>query len=164
LERWKLLIKSWPGIIRGKQSKAKTVCDIAVVIALYNQGQYIAESVKSVFDNTWLPAEVVIVDDCSTDDSAVKAFETVMEYESKLPNIKLIKNDVNKHLAGARNVGILATRSPWLVCLDSDDRLELNYFEQMAAWQRLQRLIYFTQTRSYLGARKGKYSFQTLTD
>jgi glycosyltransferase involved in cell wall biosynthesis len=129
------MLKSYQGIIMPGQSKAKDICKIAVIIALHNQGQYLKDAVESVYKNSYHPQEVIIVDDCSTDDSAVKAFDIVAEYKGRLPGIKLIKNEVNKGLAGARNVGIMGSRSPWLVCLDADDKLELNYFETMVKWQ-----------------------------
>jgi len=134
--RWEM-IKTYSGIIRAKQSKAKQVCETAVIIALYNQGQYLKDAVESVYKNSIHPQEVIIIDDCSTDDSAVKAFDIVAEYAAKLPSIKLTRNEVNRGLAGARNVAIMGARSPWLVCLDADDKLELNYFKSMVDLQKL---------------------------
>jgi glycosyltransferase involved in cell wall biosynthesis len=153
------MINHYSGIIRTGQKKAKPVCDIAVVIALYNQGQYIVEAVKSIYDNTWHPAEVVIVDDCSTDDSAVIAFNVISDYVDKMPSVKLIKNDTNRHLSGARNVGIKSTRSPWIVCLDADDKLEVNYFEQVAAWQKASKADVIYTDAKFFDAVKGDVLF-----
>lgn len=125
------MIKHWQGFIKQGQKKSKEMCDVVVVIALYNQGQFLQEALESVYQNTWEPVEVVVVDDCSTDDSSTVAAGLCLKYGARL-----INNSRNMGLAGARNAGIGASKSSWIVCLDADDKLELNYFEEMAKWQK----------------------------
>lgn len=94
---------------------------ITVVITLFNYSQYINECLDSVAnsDITSLPGiEVLVIDDCSTDNSTA----IVEEYlkKSELP-ICLIKKWFNTGLADARNVGLETANSPYVFILDADN-------------------------------------------
>ena len=86
---------------------------ISVVIPTYNRYDYLKEALTSVFTQTYLPYEVIVVDDGSTD-----ATEQV---QKDFPNIKYIYQK-NSGVSSARNLGISMTSSEWIAFLDSDDR------------------------------------------
>ncbi|MBV9526809.1 glycosyltransferase [Sphingomonas sp.] len=88
--------------------------DAAVVITTYNHARFLGEAIDSVLSQTVAPAEIVVVDDGSTDDP-----ETVT---AKYPSVHLIRQD-NRGLAAARNTGWRATSSPFVAFLDADDWL-----------------------------------------
>ncbi len=95
---------------------------ITVIITLFNYSQYIYECLDSLAqsDISSLPGnvEVLVIDDCSTDNSA----NLVEEYleKSDLP-ICLVKKWFNTGLADARNIGLEIANSPYIFILDADN-------------------------------------------
>jgi succinoglycan biosynthesis protein ExoO len=85
----------------------------SVVIPAYNAAPFIARALASALAED--PLEVVVVDDCSTDDTraAVTAYAD--------PRIRLLSTETNSGPAGARNVGLAAARGDWIAVLDADD-------------------------------------------
>lgn len=95
---------------RGDLLSDKTL-PITVVIAAYNSERFIGEALDSVFAQTCPPAQVVIVDDGSTDRSAAIA---------QARGATVIRQ-ANAGVSAARNVGMRAATQPWLAFLDADD-------------------------------------------
>jgi SAM-dependent methyltransferase len=87
---------------------------VAVVITTYNHAHYLGEALRSVRAQTHAAAEVVVVDDGSSDDPA----SVVAEFAG----VTLLRQ-TNQGLSAARNAGLHAVRSDKLVFLDADDRL-----------------------------------------
>lgn len=87
---------------------------MAVVIPVFNRVRFLRDALRSVFVQTLPPDEIIVVDDGSDDDPAsiVAAF----------PGVRLIRQ-TNAGPSAARNAGIAATASNYVVCLDSDDIL-----------------------------------------
>jgi peptidoglycan/xylan/chitin deacetylase (PgdA/CDA1 family)/glycosyltransferase involved in cell wall biosynthesis len=100
---------------------------IAVIILCHNQGRTIEESVSSTLSQTRAPAEVVLIDDGSTDILTIQKIATL-----RRPGLRIIRIE-NRGTAGARNYGARLTSSPYLVFLDGDDVLERIYFERAGA-------------------------------
>ena len=84
--------------------------DVSVVICMYNTGKYIEECLDSVSKDK--NAEVIVVNDGSTDDSVEKA---------KKFDVHLINNTKNCGLGASRNIGLSAVKTPYTMFLDSDD-------------------------------------------
>ncbi len=104
-----------------------TPAPVAVVITCFNLGRTLREAADSVLGQTRPPAERLIVDDGSDD------LYTLQE-EAKLQDEGWrILRTPNRGVSAARNAGVRATSSPWLVLLDADDVLEPSYLERMLA-------------------------------
>jgi hypothetical protein len=90
---------------------------VSVVIPLYNLRRYVGEAIESVLTQTLPPedVEIVVVDDGSTDGGA----EVAGGYA---PRVQLLRQE-HRGLSAARNAGIAATRAPFLLFLDADDRI-----------------------------------------
>ena len=86
--------------------------EIAVVIPAYNAGKFIEETIQSVFKQTYAPAEIIVVDDGSTDNTR----EIVSAYDE----ITYCRQ-TNQGTAAALNTGIKKARSEYLALLDHDD-------------------------------------------
>ncbi len=86
---------------------------VSVVIPAYNYGHFIVETVESALRQTYSRLEVIVVDDGSTDDTAIK----LRAFGSR---IKYIHQE-NRGLSAARNAGIRAARGEWIALLDADD-------------------------------------------
>jgi glycosyltransferase involved in cell wall biosynthesis len=86
--------------------------DTTVVITCFNYGDYLGEAVASARDQ----ARVLVVDDGSTDPVTTTALDA-------LPgDVELLRQD-NAGAAAARNAGLEASTTPYVLCLDADDRL-----------------------------------------
>ncbi len=95
---------------------------VSVVITNYNYQDYIAESIKSVLNQT-IPVELIVVDDGSTDGS--REIIDKMDWDAQT---KTLYQD-NQGVAAARNNGIAAATNEYIICLDADDYLAPTYCE-----------------------------------
>jgi glycosyltransferase involved in cell wall biosynthesis len=96
----------------------KPVADISLVAANYNNGPYLTEFIESILASSLLPAEMIIIDDGSTDES----LEVLRRYEL-LPIARFIYLDQNHGFANALNKGIAAAGCKFIMRADPDDRL-----------------------------------------
>lgn len=97
---------------------------VSLVIPCYNQGEYLAECLESVIQQTYSDWICIIVNDGSTDNTE----EVIKEFSHRDSRIHSLSQN-NLGLAAARNNGIRSCNSEFIVPLDSDDRLGLKYIE-----------------------------------
>jgi glycosyltransferase involved in cell wall biosynthesis len=90
---------------------------ISIITPSYNSAPYIKETIESVLQQTYPNWEMIIVDDCSTDDSK----EIVKRYIQEDKRIKLISNQENIGVAQSRNRAIEEANGDYIALLDSDD-------------------------------------------
>lgn len=98
---------------------------VSVIMPSWNTGKYIAESIRSVLSQTYTSLELLIVDDCSSDNTD----EIVSKFQDK--RIKYFKNDVNCGAALTRNRAMREACGEWVAFLDSDDIWKPNKLEKM---------------------------------
>lgn len=96
-----------------------------VIIPLYNKENCIENTLKSVLTQTFQDFEIIIIEDCSTDNSKLKVESFGNE------KIKIIQHENNKGLSASRNTGILHSNSTYLAFLDADDIWEKKYLEKI---------------------------------
>lgn len=89
---------------------------VSVIMPSYNTEEFISESIKSVQRQTYENWELIIVDDCSTDNTD----EVIRTFLSDT-RIRYIKMEQNSGAAVARNRAIREARGRWIAFLDSDD-------------------------------------------
>ena len=88
---------------------------VSVIMPSYNTSQYIAQSIQSVIDQTYKNWELIIVDDCSTDNTD----EIIMSFDDD--RIRYFKNESNSGAAISRNRALQEAKGKWVAFLDSDD-------------------------------------------
>lgn len=88
---------------------------ISVVIPAYNCSGTIIQSIDSVLAQD-VKSEIIVVDDCSTDNTA----EIIIEYVNN-GLVKYIKNETNKGVAFSRNRGVTIAKGKYIAFLDADD-------------------------------------------
>lgn len=91
-----------------------STAQFAVIVPLYNKGAHIERALRSVEAQTQAPAEVIVIDDASTDDGPARA--------RKFAGVRLLE----RHKPGpggyaGRNLGIAEASAPWVAFLDADD-------------------------------------------
>ncbi len=90
---------------------------ISIVLPTYNGQKYIKKSIESVIEQTFQDWELIIVDDCSTDDT----FNIVSEYQKYNSRIKVIHNEVNKKLPLSLNIGFSYAKGKYLTWTSDDN-------------------------------------------
>lgn len=96
---------------------------VSVIIPAYNQAEFLREAIQSVLSQSYENYEIIVVDDGSTDDTALIASQFA-------DRIRYIHQD-NQGLAGARNTGIYTAQGEFIGLLDADDQWRPNYLEEM---------------------------------
>ncbi len=97
---------------------------ISVVIPVYNASKYIIETLASVKAQAFENYEIIIVNDCSTDDSIIKA-EEFFAVNIEI-NFSLLHNVNNKGVSFSRNRGVDISKGKYVIFLDSDDLFSEN--------------------------------------
>ncbi len=93
----------------------------SIVVTCYNQERYIRKALASVFEQDYKgPMELIVVDDCSTDNSYEEIRKCVDEL-GKGWEVTLLRNESNLGVAGATNRGWQQARYDWIVGVDGDD-------------------------------------------
>lgn len=100
---------------------------VSVIIPVYNTEKYLRKCLDSVCQQTLKDIEIICINDCSTDHS----LDILREYAANDSRIKLIDFSENKGAAVARNTGIDAATGEYLGFVDSDDFVDLNFYEKL---------------------------------
>ena len=90
---------------------------VSVIMASYNSSLYIAEAIESILNQTFKAFELIIIDDCSSDNS----LEIAKAYKERDGRIVIIALEKRSGPAIARNAGIAVAKGEWIAILDSDD-------------------------------------------
>lgn len=88
---------------------------ISIIIPVYNADLYLKESIESILAQTFRNIEIIIIDDCSTDNS----FEIAKSYESDI--VKVFKMSKNSGQSAASNYGIIKSKGSFIKLFDADD-------------------------------------------
>jgi len=95
---------------------------VSVIIPCYNSSKTIENTVQSVINQTQIPKEIILIDDCSFDNG--KTLDKLYDLQNKLKdviNINVISLPSNQGAASARNAGLKAASQVYLAFLDADD-------------------------------------------
>lgn len=102
------------GTENGPMMSATADASVTVVINCYNDLDFLPQAIESVLAQSLRPAAIIVVDDGSRDDPA--------PFIAPYPGIRLVRQ-ANAGLASARNAGLAATATDFVLFLDADDRL-----------------------------------------
>lgn len=102
---------------------------ISVIIPVYGCGTKIYACLDSLKAQTYKDFEVIVVNDCSPDNSK----DLIEEYIEKSPelNIRLVSHEENKRCGGARNTGVKNANGEYVFYLDQDDSIMPETFEKL---------------------------------
>ena len=94
---------------------------VTIGIPCYNYAHYLPQALDSALAQTWENKEIIVIDDCSTDNIA----EVMKAY----PQVKYIRHGVNKGLSASRNTGLKEGTGDWFMFLDADDWIDKDLLE-----------------------------------
>ncbi|MFJ1626559.1 glycosyltransferase family 2 protein [Marinilactibacillus psychrotolerans] len=91
---------------------------VSIVTPVYKAEKYIKETIQSVLNQTYENFELILIDDCSPDNSAI----VIKDIAKKDSRIKYVKLEKNSGAAVARNKGIELAQGRYIAFIDSDDK------------------------------------------
>ena len=107
----------------------KIIPAVSIIIPMYNAEKYIGECLDSILAQTFTDYEVIIVDDCSTDNSCAVVESYAKKFQGKF---QLVRLKVNSGNAGVpRNIGIQLAIGEYVFCVDSDDLVTATALEEL---------------------------------
>lgn len=116
----------------------------SIIMPAYNAEKIIKASIDSVLAQTFEEFELLVINDCSTDQTK----KIIEEYTQKDVRVQLLSNDENSGVAITRNRGIEAAQYPYICFLDSDDLWSPNKLEKYYdAFQKGHDVLYSFYTR-----------------
>lgn len=95
---------------------------LSIIVPLYNVSQYINKCLNSLVNQDIDNYEILIINDCSTDDSLEKA----QLWQNKYDFIKVINKEYNSGLSDTRNRGLKEAKGEYILFIDSDDYIDNN--------------------------------------
>ena len=90
---------------------------VSIITPLYNCSDFLEETIRSVVSQSYIHWEMIMVDDCSQDNS----LEIAQQYAAQDERIKVIQLEQNSGAAVARNTAIKEAKGRYIAFLDSDD-------------------------------------------
>ena len=100
----------------------------SVIIPAYNVSGIIGRAIRSAAAQTLPPLEILVIDDCSTDDTV----EAVRALGREIPSLRLLSTPANGGPSAARNVGLRAAKADWIGLLDADDAWKPGRLERLS--------------------------------
>lgn len=104
---------------------------VSIIVPVYGVEKYIERCACSLFEQTLDDLEFIFVDDSSPDDSIEKLQTLILKYPNRIPQVRIIRHDVNRGLPAARQTGISVASGDYIIHCDSDDWIDLDLCETL---------------------------------
>lgn len=117
-----LIIDTFQQKIEKKYLKIKER-KVSVIIPNFNNEKFIKKTIESILNNTYKNIEIILVDDCSTDNTVQIVKDNFGD------KVKIYKNDENKGAYYCRNKGIYYSTGYYVTIVDGDDYIEAEKIE-----------------------------------
>jgi glycosyltransferase involved in cell wall biosynthesis len=112
-------INSWNILLDNKKYNKEDNPIISVIVIVYNQKYCIHNAIRSIQNQSIKNLEIIIIDDCSSDNSN----EIIKKYQEEDNRIILIKHEVNQGKIKSRSDGVRIASGKYITVLDGDDGL-----------------------------------------
>ncbi|MCE7595916.1 glycosyltransferase family 2 protein [Vibrio fluvialis] len=93
---------------------------LSIIIPCYNVSRYLPFLLEGIINQLRGEVEVILVDDCSSDNT----LDVIQEYVGKSEQLVLVKNETNEGISSSRNKALSISRGDYLWFIDSDDLIE----------------------------------------
>lgn len=104
-----------------------TLPKVSIIVPVFNTEKYISECITSILSQSLSDIELILVDDCSTDNS----LSIIREFEQMDTRITVVESTKNTGVGEARNKGIDVARGHFISFVDSDDFVKEDMFEKL---------------------------------
>lgn len=94
---------------------------VSVIIVTYNSGDFIIETLDSVFNLLWKEIELIITDDCSTDNTVELCETWLKDHQERFLSTQLITTEINTGVSANGNRGLEKATGEWVKFLGGDD-------------------------------------------
>lgn len=101
---------------------------VSIIIPVYNTEEHLSRCVDSLLAQTYPNIQIVLVDDCSSDNSPAIAGAYAEKYPEKC---SFVQREKNGRASAARNSGMEVAKGEWLLFVDSDDWVAPDYVETL---------------------------------
>ena len=115
INKWIYICKN-KTLIRGILNSTEAP-KITALITIYNSKKYINTAIKSIQNQLFTDIEILLIDDCSTDQS----LNIIRKLQKEDKRIKIIQNKKNRGALYSKGIGILKAKGKYTMILDSDD-------------------------------------------
>jgi teichuronic acid biosynthesis glycosyltransferase TuaG len=109
---------------------------VSIIIPSYNSSQFIVEAIRSVQAQSYGFWEIIVVDDCSTDDTIT----ILSQFVATDKRIQFFKLESNSGTGVARNLGVDKANGKFIAFLDADDLWKPQKLEKQLAWMQTYKL------------------------
>lgn len=106
---------------------------ISIIVPIYNTERYLTTCLNSVFEQTYPNLEIIFVNDCTKDNSMNLLHAFLEEHPQQKEQVRIVEHEQNKGLIRTRCTGAQAASGDYLLFIDSDDYLEADAAEVLAA-------------------------------
>lgn len=111
---------------------------VSIVTPVYNAERFLEETILSVLNQTYKKFELILVNDCSKDNS----INIIRKFMEKDYRIKCIDLKENGGAARARNIGINSAKGKYLAFIDSDDLWEKDKLEKQVGFMERNKIVF----------------------
>ena len=108
-----------------------TVNDMKVTIsvAIYNVAPFIEDCVRSLYEQTLDDIEILLVDDCTPDNSVEIAMQVLEEFPRRKSQVRVVHHEKNEGIAKTKRDAFLDARGDYVVVIDGDDFVDTRFAE-----------------------------------
>lgn len=106
-------------------TKKTDACLVSIILPVYNGANYVKTAIKSILSQSYLNIELIVIDDCSTDNT----LDIIFDFQTLDNRIKLIKNSENKKLPYCLNVGHKLAAGEFITWTSHDNILMPNFIQ-----------------------------------
>lgn len=96
---------------------------VSIIIATYNSSEYVLETLESALSQSYSNIEIIVTDDCSTDNTVNICSEWITSHQDMGRDLKIVTSEKNTGVSGNANRGFAASRGEWIKFIAGDDIL-----------------------------------------
>lgn len=127
---------------------------ISIVMPAYNCEKYIVQSINSILQQSYRNWELIVIDDCSTDNTPL-ILEQMQKEDTR---IKYYRNEFNSGVSETRNKAIEIAKGEWIAFLDSDDMWEKFKLEKQILFSRKNNCKFVFTGSCYINEKGDKFN------
>lgn len=107
---------------------------VSVIVVTYNSSLFVSETLYSITEQTFKEIELIITDDCSTDDTVEVCRNWLNNNSQRFVRSRIITSDINTGVSGNANRGLKAAGGEWIKTIGGDDTCKPGCIEDNVAW------------------------------